>query len=158
MLCCQQQLRYCHYGIVLCVNRNMATVRNFELCLDKSGFDVTCMAADCLQQEPFSLITVYTVITAHCLLLQGTLPNLNFPEINSQIYWLIMITKTDLKMAALSTTIFSCCFVCVWNLSLTSRKQHRLRWRVQVTEDLRKLLSEELQDLYCSRNNIIFWW
>jgi len=54
---------------VSCVNRNMATVRNFEVCLDKSGFDVTCIAADCAQQEPLHLITVYTVITAQCLLL-----------------------------------------------------------------------------------------
>jgi hypothetical protein len=49
---------------VLCVNSNMATVRNFEVCLHKSGFDVTCIAADCVQQEPLHLITVYTVITA----------------------------------------------------------------------------------------------
>jgi len=55
---------------VLCVNRNMATVRNFAFCLDKSGFDVTCIAADCVQQEPLNLVTVSTVITARCLLLQ----------------------------------------------------------------------------------------
>jgi hypothetical protein len=57
---------------VLFVNRNIATVRNFEVCLDESGFDVTCIAADCVQQEPLNLITMYTVITAQCLLLQGS--------------------------------------------------------------------------------------
>jgi hypothetical protein len=53
-------------------------------------------------------------------------------------------------------------------LSLTSRKQHRLRLidnrmlrkvfgpkRAEVTEDWRILLSEELQGLYSSRNNLI---
>jgi len=47
----------------------MATVRNFEVFLDKSGFDVTCIAADCVQQELLNVITVSTVITAQCLLL-----------------------------------------------------------------------------------------
>ena len=63
------------------------------------------------------------------------------------------------------------CFVCVWNLSLTSRIQNGLRLidnrvlrkvfgpkRAEVTEHWRKLLSEELQGLYSSRNHIIFGW
>jgi hypothetical protein len=54
-------------------------------------------------------------------------------------------------------------------LSLTSRKQHRLRLidngvlrevfepkRTEFTENWKKLHSEELQGLYSSRNNVIF--